>query len=373
MSERENQPPAPSKRRRPPRAKAEGKNHPAQHAGASIPGAQPEPRSSATRVEPPVGEKWGEFPTPERQDVLKGMLEKWEHYHGDRPGPFAGFVLNGADVFWLAARAAGEGNIDAGQHRLSDPDLLILDLSNLHLEGAIFSVWQSQDANFVKAQLQNAILQGAHLEGSYLLSAQLQGARLKSAHLQGANLGGAQLQDADLPFAQLQGANLSTSNLRGANLRWAKLDGDTNLIEPRLDDRVRVADTAWNDASLIRIEWEQVPRLGDEAEARQAKIKFPYKQRPGIKSTPYRLREYQEAGRAYRQLALALRGQGITEAADRFTYRALIMQRKALWWQMRKGKLSKLGAYLFSLFLALLTSLPAMAFGWSAFSSPTPW
>lgn len=41
--------------------------------------------------------------------------------------------------------------------------------------------------------------------------------------------------------------------------------------------------------------------------------------------------------------------------ADRFAYRALIMQRKALWWQLRRRKVSKLGAWCFSLFLAVLT------------------
>lgn len=50
-----------------------------------------------------------------------------------------------------------------------------------------------------------------------------------------------------------------------------------------------------------------------------------------------------------------MRGQGISEAADRFTYRALIMQRKALGWRIRGGEFSKLGAWLFSGFLAVLT------------------
>ena len=52
--------------------------------------------------------------------------------------------------------------------------------------------------------------------------------------------------------------------------------------------------------------------------------------------------------RAYRQLSVVLRNQGLNEDAARFTYRSQIMQRKVLWYQR------KLVQYLFSLFLDLL-------------------
>lgn len=55
--------------------------------------------------------------------------------------------------------------------------------------------------------------------------------------------------------------------------------------------------------------------------------------------------------RANRQLALALQAQGLSEDAARFSHRAQVLHRKALW----LGGLPKLGQYLFSLFLAALT------------------
>ncbi len=61
------------------------------------------------------------------------------------------------------------------------------------------------------------------------------------------------------------------------------------------------------------------------------------------------LAEYEEAVRANRQLAVALRDQGLNEEADRFAYRAQLLQRKVLWRQR------KFGRWLFSMLLALLS------------------
>jgi hypothetical protein len=61
-----------------------------------------------------------------------------------------------------------------------------------------------------------------------------------------------------------------------------------------------------------------------------------------------RLEEYEAAVRANRQLAVALRAQGLDEEAARFAYRAQILQRTVL---RRQGKF---GQYLFSLVLDLL-------------------
>jgi hypothetical protein len=126
-------------------------------------------------------------------------------------------------------------------------------------------------------------------------------------------------------------------------------DVNTQLNAPLLDAQIRVADVVWNSVPLTRVNWEQVPSLGDEAQAHQSTNGSEKKDRAT------RLGDYQAAERAYRQLAIALRGQGITDPADRFGFRAQIMQRKALWWQIRSGKLSKLGSWLFSWFLFALT------------------
>lgn len=82
--------------------------------------------------------------------------------------------------------------------------------------------------------------------------------------------------------------------------------------------------------------------LGDEYEARQTA-------RNGKrKNSETRLEEYEVAVRANRQLAVALRAQGLDEEAARFAYRAQLLQRVVL---RRQGKF---GPYLFSLLLDLL-------------------
>jgi uncharacterized protein YjbI with pentapeptide repeats len=306
------------------------------------------------------------------------MLEAWkkEQDQGNRPGPFATFKLTGADVYWLAALVAGAGDVGVGRRKLVTP--LTEDLSTLHLEGA----------NLARAHLEGAILVGAQLKGTNLALAQLEGVDLIRAQLEVTDLREAQLKGADLSYAKLKGAflgwahlegttlreaqlegttlrnaylegailvgaqlkavSLVGANLSGVNLRDATLDGDTKLVEILLDSAIRVADVTWNGVSLLRLRWEQVPRLGDEAAARQD-------QTSELKEAIGREVRFEVAARAYRQLAIALRGQGITDAADRFTYRALIIQRKALWWQLRNKQFGALGAYLFSLFLAVLT------------------
>ena len=79
---------------------------------------------------------------------------------------------------------------------------------------------------------------------------------------------------------------------------------------------------------LTRVDWQQAPVIGDETEARNANDS------QGKKNSAYlRLVYYQRAARAYRQLAVALRSQGLNEAADRYAYRGHLMQREVLWRQ----------------------------------------
>ena len=330
---------------------------------------------------PRLGEQWGEFPSLERQAELEQKLQEWdqEDDHGTRPGPFAGFELSGADVFWLAAREIGAGDITAGREKLANPldnHPNVVELSHLHLEGASLR-WaqlhkayligaqlekvnlvgaQLEEANLVRAQLKGANLAVAQLERAWLVGAVLEGANLAGAKLEGARLIGAKLEGANLVEAHLAGADLLLCDMHGVDLRQARLDVNTRLMKTRLDDQIQVADVVWNDVPLHQITWEQVPRLGDEAQAKQAKKEVaPITGKYSPKTPEERLEEYQAAARAYLQLAVELRGQGITEPADRFTYRALNMQRKILWWQLRNRKVSKLGSYLFSWFLFLLT------------------
>ncbi len=81
------------------------------------------------------------------------------------------------------------------------------------------------------------------------------------------------------------------------------------------------------------VNWSTISSLGDENKAK------------GIYN-PY---IYEPAARAYRQLSVVLRNQGLNEDAARFSYRAQLMQRKIFSYQ---GKFIK---WLGSLFLDLLS------------------
>jgi hypothetical protein len=248
------------------------------------------------------------------------MLEVWgqEQDHGDRPGPFARVHLTGADVYWLATFTTGKGDVVNGKKRLDEQPYT--PLRSLHLEGSYLSM--------------------KHLEGANLVAAHLEGASLAAAHLEGANLNGAQLQGANLSRAHLEGVDLFEASLtRQVNLQEAMFDVTTQLAGAYLDTTLQVADVLWNEVPLTRVNWGELPHVGEE----------------GIARFLQGHREYETAARAYRQLAIVLRSQGVTDVADRFNYRALIMQRKALWRQLRTKRSRALGSYLFSLFLAVLT------------------
>jgi uncharacterized protein YjbI with pentapeptide repeats len=200
-----------------------------------------------------LGEKWGEFPPSERQAELKQRLQAWdqEDDHSLLCGPFAGFKLTGADVYWLAAHAAGNGDIAAGNISLQDRRKQFI----------------TTDWTFTKSQ--SVDLRGAHLQSANLFNAQLHSADLYQAQLQNANLGRAQLPISDLREAKLQGANLEASNLWGCDLRGARFDAETNLDSLALDEHTLVADVVWDGVRLLQEDWDQVYRLGKRSRARQ--------------------------------------------------------------------------------------------------------
>ncbi len=113
----------------------------------------------------------------------------------------------------------------------------------------------------------------------------------------------------------------------------------------------------WNGAPVTRLNWEDVPLLGDEQVAQQPKDTAGKK-----KDKATRLSEYTDAVLANRQVATLLRSQGLNEHADRFAYRAQRLQQVVLWRQallrvkgQRRGplwRLRKLGAYTGFWFLA---------------------
>jgi hypothetical protein len=81
----------------------------------------------------------------------------------------------------------------------------------------------------------------------------------------------------------------------------------------------------WGDANLMLIDWASVKELGEEWSARQ-----PTWADGKEKAADWRLDELQTAVRVNRQLATVLRNQGLNEDADRFAYRARMLQRRVL-------------------------------------------
>ena len=129
---------------------------------------------------------------------------------------------------------------------LGADESVVINLSDLNLNGADFRGAVLEKVNFQKSKLHNAQLQWvdlnlAHLQKADLMGAKLQHAELMEAQLQNANLQGADFENADLENANLQAANLQAANLQAANLKNAILQG-ANLQRVNL----QYADFNWS-------------------------------------------------------------------------------------------------------------------------------
>jgi uncharacterized protein YjbI with pentapeptide repeats len=331
-----------------------------------------------------VGTRWGDPISEERQAELKDLADQqqgWAARREQGDSDIQAVELTGADVFWLAAYAlAGqEGDAAAAQEevRAASQEHIPLDLSTLHLEEMHLFGAHLERAYLVGVHLEHARLDGAHLAGALLNGAQLSTAHfnradlekaslihagleraiLGRAHLEGADLRAAHLEGASLYKAYLAGTNLNEAHLEGrrlgadelqrlrrwqsdvpevlppADLRGASLSPATNLegviIGSKEGGFVRMADVRWGGVDLAVVKWAQqeahrqrvrAVMLGDESQARQSTSG----------SATWRLEEFEAAVRANRQLATALRAQGLDEDADHFAYRAQVLQREVL-------------------------------------------
>ena len=288
--------------------------------------------------------------------------------------PFRRMKLHRADIEWLlATHENGRGPVDYDdpeQRERSGLDLRGADLSYAQLQNlplartvgdVTWRIWTNlteKQHRMATVHLQHADLKGAHLEGSSFEYADMEGTDLRGAYLQDANLGtvslrgayceGAHMEGVDFWLAHLEGIFLWRTYLQGTRLSEANLDG-AHLDHPVVVDKhgigPRLVDVHWGNAILANVHWSEVRMLGDEHQARQ-------KLRDGEpKNRETRLAELEEAVRANRQLAVALQAQGMNEDAARFIYRSQVLQRKVFALQGPR----KLGSYLFSLFLAMLT------------------
>src|SRR3989440_6630843 len=283
--------------------------------------------------------------------------------------PFKDVKLGRADVEWLLiAHEEGRGPIDwnDGKQRevwgldLRGADLCQVDLRNLPLTrtrgGLTREEWNPttleqrhmagvylQGADLSEAHLEGAVLQGAHMEGATLRGTHLEEANLFRAYLNDGYLRGAHLEQAKLRGTRMEGAYLPEAHLQGTDLRSTFFDSASNLEGITLSDKkfgcASLADVHWGSVNLSVVNWVQVRILGDEDKVRQRERD---RQTGTVREKGKLLEDYHEAVRANRQLANAMRAQGMNEEAIPFAYRAQVLQRKVFWRQVLWGQVEAL-------------------------------
>lgn len=320
--------------------------------------------------------------------------------------PLAGLIGGLPLTEWLSAdddqRATAGIHLERASLREAHLERAVLmgahlwrvDCSRAHLEGA----------DLVEAHLERARLREVHLEGARAYGAHLEQAELVDAHLEGADLHGSTFFEADLTRVHLEGTILHNANLEAAKLVQGHLGGMdvpshdldrirrskpdflgrlepsdlrgchfnalSDLLGINLGDPthgwVQLVDVRWGDAILTVIDWSHVLMLGDEQKAHATRTP------DGTEKPRYvRLAEYETATRANRQLAIALLAQGLREQAARFLYRAAVLHRTLLWWQLVwkevgpqqtaprgagiRSTIHNLGSFLLSLLLDLVS------------------
>ena len=244
-------------------------------------------------------------------------------------------------------------------------------LKGAHLEQAYLRYAHLNEANLENAYMFATDLEDAHMEKSFLSRAHMEKANLKSACLKEADLTEAHLEEAALWMAQLDGAHLSKAHFEGANMREAKLAGadithayfdpETDITDITLTSRkylpICVEGVHWNGVDITGVRWTKLKKLGDEwgpGEFGDHPTLPPFLgkllRHIVIAIFPiFFLDQCRTSVRAYHQLALQLRSQGLHDEADQFAYRANVCQRRVLLRQLQ------LGRYFFSGVFGLLT------------------
>jgi hypothetical protein len=219
-------------------------------------------------------------------------------------------------------------------------------MAGVYLEGADLS----------ETHLEGAVLQGAHLEGATLRGTHLEEANLFRAYLKDAYLRAAHLEQAKLRGTRMEGAYLPEAHLQGTDLRNTFFDSASSLEGITLSDKklgcALLADVHWGSVNLSVVNWVQVRILGDEDKVRQRERD---RQTGTVREKGKLLEDYHEAVRANRQLANAMRAQGMNEEAVPFAYRAQVLQRKVLWRQVLWGQVAVMGLFIEISFIATFT------------------
>jgi hypothetical protein len=303
------------------------------------------------RIEPEISVHRKEY-LGERRGSVKPDIEKGVYPFKDiEPN------LTRADVEWLLAAHKSNGILgpvtwnDAVEHRRTGLDLrgaqlegedlsdlplvdvrLGLSLYELPLVDGARQLPSLDSIEAATAHLERATLHGAHLERAQCWGTHFERADLRGVYFRRAGLWSAHFQKADLGRAHLEDAFLQGANLSGANMQLVFFDAGTHLqnicLQTKEDGATQFRDMQWGNANLALIDWAQISMLGEEEVARR---------RTNPDGTPKvrkcRVVEYRTAARTNRQLATVLRGQGINEQADRFAHHALVMARKANFWE----------------------------------------
>jgi hypothetical protein len=233
---------------------------------------------------------------------------------------------------------------------LRGADLRAADLRGLPLASALggrtHEEWPKEVTDIVKEV--TAVVRrrrAVHLEGADLRSADLRNAALGGAFLERADFSGARLDGANLSAAFMSGTDLFRARLERADLREVNWDATTSVREAVLatngGDSALLADLRWDGVNLSVMKWGDVATLGDERIAKAMARKRSRRDREE------RLAAFQAAVRANRQLAVTLRSQGVNEHADRFAYRAQVLQRQVL--RRQRRYLSVLGSWFLDL------------------------
>ncbi len=277
-------------------------------------------------------------PTPERQAELRKVYEV--NVAVGKP-PYAGVVIGSrGELDWII-RVRGWKAVEEAQSRSDLPDLreagITGDMRQIDLTRGNLREAYVVRANFAGAQLHAANLRGAYVEDTNFTGADLSTADLSSAGFAHTDWSGANLQAANLSGA------LMTGDFSGANFTRARMDaatifaGGTERLRMRVDTRIRLLDVSWNGAILARVNWDDVPRLGDEADIQAAS------------SRTERVQAYRDTARAYHGLAKALEAQGLYAPALRYRRRQHQLERAAL---LRNFKL---GPWFFSSLLNVVS------------------
>ena len=342
----------------------------------------------------------GRHATVEQSKHASANLAKADMSHAQlQRAQLSWATLDGAELVEAHLEGADLGQASLKQAILAGTYLEGADLMKAHLEGS----------TLLDAHLEGAMLQGASLEGTNLLEAHLEGAKLVGAHLEGARLLGTHCEGKALSGDELKRLRAWMPHfpeiLPAADLRGVFLNTHTHLdgLHAGNDQYgyVALADVHWGDVNLTTVDWTDLKRLGDETVAGLLPLEEEEGAQYGERGLPApveravdmllraqevsdvvvnyvmrspsltnKLRErlareerarpetqqqldrerFRAAVRANRQLAVVLRAQGLNELADRFAYRAQVLQRRVL----RRSGARAYGSYLFSWLLDVL-------------------